>query len=729
MAGTPLPEPQYTLDMSQVASQYMPGAQLDTVDADGTARFRVPQADGTTKPASLNPAEYLKGQGMDPSKVKVQYNNPATALPENPIGFADGTALALHSPKGQLKWLQQKYGNDNVTYNAEGDGLVVKDQGVWKQANPGFLSNLAASAPEVGGAVAGGGLGLGLGAAAGGLIGTLVAPGPGTVAGMAIGGWMGELIGASGGAALATVVKQQGSDVLGLHTQLDTKAAMETFGRETVNNLLWGSMFKAGGAAVKGSIGIAEDFFKPRVDKVALAEFAEKQMPGTSRADWGTLVRSGDDAQAVMKNMKMEQAWKQSEATGQTIGAVSPLMKRTEQVVTDFMESAESKAQAKMGEGLKAIDEAGHMNAQTNLTDPINQLKTKLGNLGILGKNKDTGEAFVSALPHEASAEHLPQIWGKNNINSLNEILQLVQNPKVISETNELSFGTARKLQRSLSNIMDNTGVFDGTGSLSRETRAALQEFRAGIGQKMGAALEGKTVSIKGEAQDAATFWNKMNRDYSTYRQYADQFGKVSTFGGDTQQISNAVGRMLGPKGAGLEQAFSGMADAVGADAKTALKELQQLRAGQNLTEAYSNQAPQGLIASVKNRVVDTVKGGVRRDLGPAANAERLGNKTVSSAEWSKAWENGILSKMPSNGASKTAVEAQAHLSDFLNSMPLNARSALLSNGLALRQLSNAVTAAPQMQQNTYKNLMNLVGNVAGSPNGSRGPLGAPGGQ
>lgn len=692
------------------------GAVVNKVNDDGSAQVILP--DGSAK--QFNTSQFLQDHGIDPKQTKIQYNDPTTALHENPIGFADGLALAHHSQKGQQIWLQQKYGTDNVMADPAG-GFKVNDKGVWKQANPGFLSSLAANSWEVGGAVIGGAGGLGVGAAIGGGIGSLIAPGPGTVAGMAIGGWMGELIGGSMGAAAATAVKQQGSDILNLNTQLDTKAAMETFGRETVNNLIWGSLFKGASAGLKAAGGLAADFFKPgTVDKVATAEFAEKAMPGTSRADWGTLIRTPEDAQAVMKNMKLQQGWLQSEANGQSIGEVSPLVKKTEQVVTDFMETAESKAQAKMGQGLKAITEAGHMNAQTDLTNPLNMFYSKLANLGVLEKT-EAGQWMVKASPDTATAEHLPQIWDKNSLNSLNQILQLVQNPKVISETNQLQFGTARNLQRSLTAIMDNTGAFDNSGSLSRQTRAALQEFRFGIGEEMGNALKGKTVSIEGGAKDAATFWKQMNRDYATYRQYADQFGKVSQFGGDTQQISNAVTRMLGPKGAGLETAFSAMADAVGSDAKSTLQELQQLRAGQNLTDIYADQAPPGLIKGVKNRIADTVRGGVRRDLGPAANAERLGDKTVSSAEWSKAWENGVLSKMASTPAGKTAVEAQAHVVNFLNGLPMNARSALLSNGLALRQLSNAATATAQQQQGMTKQLMQLasqVTNPAGRPNG-----------
>src|SRR3569832_792114 len=91
------------LDLAGYLQDKMNGAQVTKVNDDGTAEIAVPKGDGSSQLGTFYTTRFIKDHGLDPMQVKVQYNKPEQALPDNPIGFQDGVKMALSGPVEQVQ--------------------------------------------------------------------------------------------------------------------------------------------------------------------------------------------------------------------------------------------------------------------------------------------------------------------------------------------------------------------------------------------------------------------------------------------------------------------------------------------------------------------------------------------------------------------------------------------------------------------------------------------------
>ncbi len=649
------------------------GASLSKVNADGSAQIVVAGPDGLNSVQRFDTNKFIKDNGLDPMKVKVQYNSPDEALDDNPIGFLDSVKLSVADPKKRVQDLEGKYGAGNVVQDQ--DGLKINDKGVWKKADPGFMAGIMGSLPEMGGGVGG--------AAIGGALGTAVFPGPGTA--------VGALIGGSIGGALATVVKNEGLEKLNMRTEEDGQAAYDTFGRELVNNLIWGSVLGVGGAAVKiaakGTAGVVGRAFNTIADKSTLAEFGEKFIRGSNAVDWKTVQRTGDDAKAVLAAMGKQVEYGKQSANRVTAG-LDPATQETTKIISESMNRFKISAYREYGSALKTLDQAGIPEVKINIAEASKGFKSDLIKLGLLDKVDGVHKISTKS----ADAQRIVQIFDSPSLSALSDTFDQLE--RVIPAGGEMRFKQVQQLNKSIDNILETSGYYNhGEAAISSEARRSLMTLKGKFADAIASGLEGKTIQHNGSSMSASQFYKEANGKYSQFREVYDIFAMPSKLGGDVKQISDTVTKMTGEKGFALEAAFGKLATAVGNDAEPILQRLQQLRAAKNLSDAYD--ASSGLTGVLKN-----ILGG-----GPRDNLKRVADMTISKEKMARDYEKGLISKLPVSSVTKSVVESTAHALDFVNQLTPDNKMKMISNPVVLRKFYETITNAPQTQQNIYQQL------------------------
>lgn len=150
---------------------------------------------------TFNVPSMLQEKGVDWKKLDLQLNTPDTAVQESPVSVFDRAKLSFGDDKGKVNYLKKNY--KEAAFNS--DGLVVNDNGVWKQVDPeGFqdpwevakdLADWAGTAPVVAGSILGGTAGAAAGPAgstAGFAAGSGVGEGARIAAGKVLGTYDGE---------------------------------------------------------------------------------------------------------------------------------------------------------------------------------------------------------------------------------------------------------------------------------------------------------------------------------------------------------------------------------------------------------------------------------------------------------------------------------------------------------------------------------------------------------
>lgn len=109
--------------------------KLKKVTEDG--QYIVETPEGEEK--GLNVNKLLLANKINPAKTEIQYNTPEEAIPYSPISNMDRLSMDISSQeKGNISFLKKKF--EDVT-TSEKYGIVVKNKGVWHQADPSFFGN------------------------------------------------------------------------------------------------------------------------------------------------------------------------------------------------------------------------------------------------------------------------------------------------------------------------------------------------------------------------------------------------------------------------------------------------------------------------------------------------------------------------------------------------------------------------------------------------------------
>jgi hypothetical protein len=682
-----------SFDLAGYMRDQMPGVKLSGVNPDGSAQVTYPTPDGGVKSSQFDVNKLVKDMGVDPMKVKVQYNTPDQALDDNPVGFVDGLQMALSDSKHQQSYLQGKYGQENVMKS--GDGFVVNDKGAWKKADPGFLAKIASMAPEIGAYGVGEAGGAALGTALLGPLGTL----PGAIAGGAI------------LPALSTIVKQKGVEALGLRSEMDAQQAATTFGHEVVNNLVWNTFLH--GMGTLGKVGTAPGVATVKaammaVDKDGLAAMGEKLLPGTSKMDWSTVVRSGEDAKAVQSGIKEMAAYGKT-AANSVVKGPDPMTGKMVTTMKGFMEDSKTAAEKMYGDMWSSLEESGVTKAPVNIADTATKLKTDMIGMGLLDKDIE-GNLFFNPTPKSQDAERVLQVFDPKSRNTIKQVFDQISN--VAAQGGQVSFAKAKALIGGVDDILENSGFFkNGESSLSNNVRRSLGAFKQSLSNNIADGIKDQVVVRGGAAESALAYFKDVNSKYSQYRSVMNDFSLSNKFGGDIRQTSATLDRMLGEKGVGLEDNFMKLGSAVGKDAEPVLQQLQQMRAAKNLSPIYT---PSTGVASLAREAITG---------GPRTWANRTAAATVErdASSFSKAWNDNLMTKIPAKGSSKALVEARARMSDYIKNLGPENKLALITSPIALRAMVDAVESTPQLQQTATQQMLKPVQQLLSPMQGQQG--------
>jgi hypothetical protein len=209
------------------------GYQLVGTNDDGSLIAKDSQGNsGRFDPLEFTKTEALR-EGIDPARVKIEINSPATAIPESPASWADRFRLGAGNQEGRVDFLKKKFQGVEIHKD---NGIVVNDKGVWKQIDPDFLKgdgwtiseglkDLADGAggylPQIVGQMLGAKVGQTVGGVVGGLgMGAIAGP-EAAPAGAFAGALSGGATGAGAGAALGNDLRIRMGKAFGTYKDTD----------------------------------------------------------------------------------------------------------------------------------------------------------------------------------------------------------------------------------------------------------------------------------------------------------------------------------------------------------------------------------------------------------------------------------------------------------------------------------------------------------------------------
>ena len=423
--------------------------------------------DETGQPFEFSPRQYLIAQGIDPTNVDIQWNTPNQALPESPTTIADRAFLSLGNPRGQVKWLKQKF--DDAGYTAK-NGLVVKDKGVWKQVDPSLLNgdgweisealkdvaDLTGDVPVVGGA-------------AGGAI--VSAPsGPAALGGAAAGAGAGETLRTSLGRLVGTYDASPGEQL----ADIGIEAALG-LGGETI-----GLGLKAvAKSQIAKQMGKTFRFVKQEADDAAKGIYTNAV---------GTLTGVGSEAAewAAENPEELSRTITKLIKTGDTsrdiAAKLAPLQQRRAQ---QFLDGAADALPAKYGELLdETINLAEARGMQVNVGEVVEKSMKALEREG-LGRLETTkaGKLILRPFSPAEIAERLGNVetLAPADFKAINEVLgSLNQFSRIGVQRGAAAARTLANINRSVNQSFKR---FQREPSLQRIGAVATSEFKNGVNE------------------------------------------------------------------------------------------------------------------------------------------------------------------------------------------------------------------------------------------------------
>jgi hypothetical protein len=718
------------IDIQEMIDQEVPGGEFAGLDKAGLVKVKYIDERGTEQVGALDHIGLMKQHGIDPMKVEIKYNDPDTAINENALGFREALSVAMTgNPRQQLKALQVEYGEDNVA-QAEDGSLKIRENGVWKKAEADFWTSMGAGAVASGPMIAGGILGAagGIpGIAAGVGVGKMVqiklaeafglrdtdssvedlAKGATRGVYQAAGNMMADaadLVGASdaakdirkaaslnslfGGALsgkVASKTKDEIGPAFGLRDEEDTLLLQQEIGKEIASSLVWGRAFQGAGIASKKA-------WDKIANKPMIADFIAN-VTTTSRRAWTTVMRSADDAADVQRGIKSVVDFEAKRANGLTeAGKANPVVERMKHFVSHTMDLFKKSAQQQYDDGLKALSSSGAMDGAKIEAKPFyDSMVQSLSKLGLVKQLDDGTFAFIDRVG-KGELNPFARTLDPRSLGTLKETFEMAKlaagrngwKPaklmtsdgremfKKIATGGTLSFKETHQLVKSLDDLLVSTGAYARNGAqFSEEAHRVLFGARGALRQGMSESLKGKSVKLpNGASQDAQAYFENVAKKYHLFRDNYDQLAVNGIFGGNKSQVRAAVQRLAEEKGEALEEAFVGMAKAVGADPKRYIAPMERLSAANQLSVRYSKK---GLAATLTQAPFGGVRG------------------------------------MASKAANITQIQALAKFGDFLNKTPPQTRVQLLENPAALPKILESIYSAPQIEQQMTDELLSGV--------------------
>lgn len=305
------------------------GLSLAGVSEKGDYMVNTPEGETV----ALDVRAMVKDLGADPDKFDLHFNTPDSALDVSPVSVMDRAKLAIGNTRGQVNYLKSKFEDAKFV---EGQGLAVKNKGVWQRVDQSGMDPWELTKDVVEGAVNmfPGAAGATYGAAQGATLGAAGGP---------VGAAVGSVLGAgTGGTAVSQGIRSSLGRLVGTYQPTPEEELKDTALEFVLN---------AGGQAVAlGAKPVLAQLGKAVKSITSAASPAAKEAligvlgrtTGAGEVATRTLFENTDD---VMKTVA-----KASGSAANSADAVSALKSDSIRHVESMLEEAPKALSRKFGE-------------------------------------------------------------------------------------------------------------------------------------------------------------------------------------------------------------------------------------------------------------------------------------------------------------------------------------------------------------------------------------------
>lgn len=483
----------------------MPGAKFaGKGSSPGTIKVIVPEGvkdpvTGVYKPdIEVDLHGMLKADGIDPSQVDMKYNDEATAVEDSPLGFVDRMKYEIaRKPVDKARFLKNKFGAENMKYDANSARFKVQQDGVWYDADStGLAGFLGGEGDVIAGAVAGAAKAAPLGAAAGPL-------------GVAAAG----AVGAGVGAVVSRFASMKAAEQAGLRTEQD---ASETAKELAVEGIM--AMAGEGAApAVKFAGKVLINKLSRSVSKIAQTATSDaarytiaEVINGASKVPTSDVVQWLDRPDQVAKHQSAALDFLRGPSKGQ---GYNPVKKEMAEVVQDAVSSIKN---------------------EMNTAFQVEDVKLQ----GFL-KDVKVDMMPIKSMTDDMAAGLLDEIRDYGDLKSARQIKQTVQFVQKGLKP-EMSHAEARKILSGVDDILEAAGQYDlGPREITTKAKGRIASLRKMIDEMMISAVEKRDPNV-------AARYRIMNDSYSTQRELIDDIARKTR----DENIDSVVKRLTGETGA-----------------------------------------------------------------------------------------------------------------------------------------------------------------------------------
>lgn len=547
------------------------GAKFEGVDSE-TGLVNITSTDldtGKVSEGTFDPQEFLRSRGA-PDDTEVIFNNDVTALPETPLSFSDQMdILSARTPGEKFRFVQNIFGKENV--KRIGREIVAKDQdGVWKEVESGFLARVAKESPTIVAGGVGAVKGTAVGAAAGALLGPL-AP-----IAVPVLGTVGAIIGGGIGAASSKAIEIGLAEQAGIRTESDAQDAMDEIGKEFVDSVVFGVAGVTAGKVLRAGKGLLKPAARSLDDWAVTAE----TMTNVPANNYRTLFNPESTKQTLAwRNIQLK--WIRAGQQG-----VDPATRRIVKETSNIMRSAKVAQQAEFGAAKDLLKKQGALDVKVNMDDIFEEadLLKKLINDPNVPFSSIVDPTDVRLL--NRTLDRITSARGatkaiKEGVDPLTGKLKVAIVPQEIRVEDVLT------LRGNLDDILERSGAFrTGEFAISSTGRNAVKSLRNTLSNKVGKTLDSFPVNVNGELTSAGSVWSRSNSRYHEFRKTFDDFAVGKKF--DPEKAEQTVRRMLGEKGALLEDRFKTLVELSGKSGERTMKTLREVNAGASLAPLYA---------------------------------------------------------------------------------------------------------------------------------------------
>lgn len=522
-----------------------------------------------------------------PDDEPIVLNKASDPVEDSPLGFIDRVLYTTAKTKvDKGRFLKEKFKAEDLTYNPKTGNFLVRNNGVWQNADATGLGGFVGEEADViAGAIAGGAAttkvvapyAAGITAASGGTAGPLVA-------GLTVGA---IALGSGVGAAMARLSTFGAAKAAGIRTEQDAMDIAKELGKEGILAMggeVAGPLLKLG---AKGTAKVMNKSVRRIAKMMGVGSELETAqtmgaMTGLETLDNQVWLAHTDEVEA--------QQLRSIDWEANRLKPNAPQMNPVRREMADKVQEAVEVVHKKMDDDFEAMDNAFKPvveKARVNL-EAEHQLIREL--------EQDLA-SDISTFADPASKRQLTRV-----INIVKRAMRDGKNPEVVLK--ELSGTQTRTIIRNLGDLIKNN-FKKGPDEISSRAVAKILQLRSSLSDKL-------VNSIDQVNKGVGARYKKMNADYSVARSWVDDFAKRTK----NERVDKTVAGLFEQGGGRDLQSMADALKAAGKDPQEFLTYIRVRRAGANSTELYKapsvNYTPGGTVvkgATQGSFVRDTVGG------------------------------------------------------------------------------------------------------------------------